>query len=70
MDHPEINPMKMYHGVLLFLTLIVGCQEPFPLTTETALAMPLKIEKTKVSVVFIAGYYEIVRTGTPFVKQG
>ncbi len=48
----------MFYRVPLFLTLIIGCQKPFPLTTETAFGLPFKVEETKESVVFIAGYDE------------
>ncbi len=58
MVYPEMNPMRMYPSVLLFLTLILGCQEPVPLTTELALGLPFKVGETKESVVFIAGYDE------------
>ncbi len=47
--------MKSYHSIVLGLVLILGCKKPFSQQSETALAIPVKMEKTKESVAFIAG---------------
>lgn len=50
--------MKIFGIITVILTLNLGCKKPSSTPSETAFTIPLKIEKTKASVVFIAGYDE------------
>jgi hypothetical protein len=45
-------------AITVVFIVLLGCKPPFSETPETALVLPLKIEKTKESVVFIAGFDE------------
>ncbi len=50
--------MKVHYSIALVLVFVLGCKKPLPALSEAALAMPSKIEKTKESIVFIAGFDE------------
>jgi hypothetical protein len=50
--------MKNLFSIILFLVVVVGCKQPFPKTSETALAGPIVANLATTSVVFIAGFDE------------
>lgn len=50
--------MRQLIGIISFLTLVLGCKEPFSQSAETALALPSKSNIKPRSVVFIAGFDE------------
>lgn len=45
-------------NILILILFLVGCKQPFSQISETALAMPIRIEKAATSVVFITGMDE------------